>query len=100
MWTEGEYLCEVHLYQLSCYKPITICTLQCWKWKHENNSCNDNLMNINFFYSQRGIYYFMTNSKSPYAQGRDTYEKKKTTITPSTTNSSQIDQNGIALTDP
>jgi len=52
------------------------------------------------FYSQRGIYYFMTNSKPPYAQGMDTYEKKKATNTSSTTgSSSQIDQNDIPLTD-
>jgi len=51
------------------------------------------------FYSQKGIYYFMTNSKPPYAQGMDTYEKKKTTNTPSTTGSSQIDQNDIPSTD-
>ncbi|XP_015370967.1 PREDICTED: lipase member I-like [Diuraphis noxia] len=48
--------------------------------------------------TQRGIYYFMTNSKPPYAQGMDTYEKKKTII-PSTTDLSQIDQNDIPLTD-
>jgi len=50
------------------------------------------------FYSQRGIYYFMTNSKPPYAQGMDTYEKKKKTSS-STTDSSQIDQNDIPSTD-
>jgi len=53
-----------------------------------------------FFYSQKGIYYFMTNSKPPYAQGMGTYEKKKTTNTSSTTGTSQIDQNDIPLTDP
>jgi len=48
------------------------------------------------FYSQKGIYYFMTNSKSPYSQGMETYEKKKTTSpTSSTSDSSQIDQNDI-----
>lgn len=51
------------------------------------------------FYSQRGIYYFMTNSKPPYAQGMDAYEKKKITNT-SSTDSSQIDQNDIPSTDP
>ncbi|KAL4149292.1 hypothetical protein QTP88_003272 [Uroleucon formosanum] len=49
--------------------------------------------------TQRGIYYFMTNSKPPYAQGMDAYEKKKITNT-SSTDSSQIDQNDIPSTDP
>ena len=44
------------------------------------------------FYSERGIYYFMTNSNPPYAQGMSTYEKKKT----QTSDSSQIDQNDIS----
>lgn len=54
------------------------------------------------FYSKRGIYYFMTNSESPFSQGLDTYVKRKlikTTSTMPDPDSSQIGQNDISSTD-
>lgn len=48
------------------------------------------------FYSQRGIYYFMTNSQSPYSQGVGSYEKQLTRNTLEKQDATQIDHNDIS----